>query len=197
MTPLSGAETYRCSVRHLRSLARRSLFLAAMSVSATACVDSPPTFTAPEHSPPFILADQVVPDTSRVFTMSSQSQTTTITFTVPFKSLDLDQETDKLRAVFWLDYDPNEPQSSWRLSGEVVVDGDTRPLSEQDNRVVSNPWKVPATNGACHRMTMWFAHTSEFPTVYQPTDTTSLATVTWFLDLHPSGQAACWTETVP
>jgi hypothetical protein len=179
--------------------------LPAVVGATTACLDAPPTYTAPVQSPPIILGSQVVPPTLSVQTIPLTPRQ----LKVPFRSIDAGEA---LVAVLWLDFDPSKSQDQATIFEEQWLDAraglpaDSRPLDEQDRTVTFDWDPSPSRFHGCHTLTIQLAHESTFPTdpptgKFNPgelaaTDPFDIAQVTWWFDVRdPSSQdphPICW-----
>ncbi len=193
MTPLSRATGAPAWIRSAPRLARGSLFAALMALVSAGCVDSPPTYTAPVRSPPIILGNLVTPSTHQVyrFKLDRGTSSTIQPLNVPFRSIDAGEP---LISIFWVDYDPNQPNLG--LLDAPPVQADSRPLDEQDRSVTFN-WDTSPFAG-CHTVTMVLAHASTYPSQLEPPrDENDIGQVTWFFDVQDQSVPAeqrpvCW-----
>lgn len=160
-----------------------------MALVSAACVDSPPTYTAPVRSPPIILGNLVTPPTHQVTRITLTASPTIQPLNVPFRSIDAGEP---LISIFWVDYNPNQPNVG--LLDAPTVEADSRPLDEQDRSVTFN-WD--ASPPGCHTVTMALAHASTYPSQLEPpVDQNDIGQVTWFFDVRdPSSPVprVCWS----
>lgn len=201
MTPLSRSRASRRFIPSAGGLARRSLLGFLVALPSTGCVDSPPTYTAPETSPPIVLGNLVVPSPVSVITVPLND---TKHLTVPFRSLD-GQLGNSLVAVYWHDLEPGLTQEelNTRFIVPISIPEDLGPLDQQQ-RVASFTWT--ASPAGCHTVTMELSHEANFPTdrekgIFEPghlppKDQNDIAQVTWFFDVqdktNPSSTQTCW-----
>ena len=205
MTRLSGFETAWRSVRCLPVLARRSLLPVAVAALSTSCVDPPPTYTAPEQTPPIVLGNKVVPPTISVFRVTVSPNTAlTVPLHVPFRSMD--GPDNPVTAVVWRDLEEglSQKEKNDRFIRAVSQKEDLRPLDEQEDRTAEFAWEPQA---GCRTVTMEISHEKNYPTdrengIFEPghlppIDQNDIAQVTWFFDVQdstvdPSERPICW-----
>jgi len=203
MTRLSGSRRGPQPDRCQHRLARASLFLPIMAASATACVDAPPTYTAPEQTPPIILGNLVDPPTVSVVPVTAGTKQT---LTVPFRSVDAG---DFLYAILWHDLEPGQSQEEKNalIIRPLVLKEASVPLDEQQGRAASFVWE--ANPVGCRTVTMAISHSKNYPInpeggVFEPghlppIDPNDIAQVTWFFDVQASGASTnpaaptCWS----
>jgi len=177
--------------------------LPAVVGATTSCFDTAPTYTAPVQSPPIILGNLVDPSTVEVQTITlKNTPPTTQPLRVPFRSIDAGE---RLVAVFWRDFDPNQTQEEKnnRFLLAPLLPADSRPLDEQD-RVVAFDFDASPFPG-CRTVTMHLAHESTYPKdpehgINDPgklpaTNQFDIAEITWWFDVRdPSlpSQPICW-----